>query len=326
MNNSSLTNSSSKYSAWGTSSSITELMSWTVTFVLVDIAIIAGNALVFYYYRKSKQAQRSRAYYFLLNLALLDELVGILSLPLYIFFLVLWIRTRYNPYDILYRMYMAIDITSGLGSMFTVVLISVDRCFAVVFPFKHRCASRRVYFYLLFGVWLTASGITVAWLTWLDEGPTTFIYVSSICFSLAIITISMVNLIMTIKLRMRTKQQQNIRKISLHEKKLTRILKMVTFAFFLTWIPFQCVNSVYFILDYNTIIPVNVIYFTKFLQYGGSFVNSVIYYNNNPEFKNIMRRFFCNSFRPSKKYKVTTTAHVIDRTNRLSLEPSPPVQ
>ena len=326
MNNSSSNNNSANNSTSETSSSIVELMSWTVTFVLVDIAIVLGNALVFLYYSKSKRAQRSRAYYFLLNLAVLDELVGTVSMPLYIYFLVLWLRTEHNPYDFLYRTYMAIDIFSGLGSMFTVVLISVDRCFAVVFPFRHRCARRKIYFYSLLVVWLVSSGITAAWVAWLDEGPETFIYVLSICFSFAIVTISMANLLLTVKVRLRTKQQKNIRKNSFHEKKLSQILKLVIFAFFLTWIPFQCVNSTYFVLGINTVIPVNVIYFTKFLQYGGSFVNSVIYYNNNPEFKNIMKRCFCSAYRPSKKYKVTTKAHVVNRSNRVSMELSPPLQ
>ena len=70
-----------------------------------------------------------------------------------------------------------------------------------------------------------------------------------------------------------------------HDKRLAVILSAVTVVFVVTWMPFQVINIVAFSCMSFHKMPNEIAYFAKFLHYGNSCVNPIIYSFLVPEFR-----------------------------------------
>ena len=68
-----------------------------------------------------------------------------------------------------------------------------------------------------------------------------------------------------------------------HDKRLAVILSAVVFV--VTWMPFQVINIVAFSCMSFQKMPNEIAYFVKFLHYGNSCVNPIIYSFLVPEFR-----------------------------------------
>lgn len=294
--------------------SLVEMISWPMVFVLVDIVILICNVLVFYYYLTVKHTrERPKAHYFLINLAIMDTLVGLVSLPLYTYFLIQWFLKGEIPnHELFYQLFTVSDLVTGYGSMLTTVLISIDRFGAVVFPFRHRSIKRTMYIYSIFAAWMTAGSIALISLSTFITNSHYYIfdYVSGTVFILAIVMVIITNLVIVFRAKcLHNHDQVELRRHEVYHKKLSRTFQLVVVAFFCTWLPFQCINYTHVILDNFTVIPSFLNYLTKLLQFGGSIINCVIYYNNNEEFKSTIKRLL-TVHRRSRKYRVSSEKHV----------------
>ena len=66
-----------------------------------------------------------------------DLLVGLFSVPLWIYFIV-----TFDFKNDLYKYYQLGDIVSGVSSILHLTCISIERCYAIVAPLKHRKISK----------------------------------------------------------------------------------------------------------------------------------------------------------------------------------------
>lgn len=125
---------------------LVELVSWCTVNGLVAILVILGNSLVIAAFACFKKL-RTRTNYFVIGLAAADILVGLLSIPFWIATLVLiWLESvSWTSNSLLYRAFIALDVFSGIASILHLLLISLERLYAIGWPVKHRVSSRRCY-------------------------------------------------------------------------------------------------------------------------------------------------------------------------------------
>lgn len=110
--------------------------SWMVVFVsiyvLLIVLIIGGNLLVVTAFFMTSKL-RTKTNYFVVSLACTDLMVGLISVPMWIYFV---IPSQFmNPS---YKYFKSLDMVSGAASIMHLTCISAERCYAIVSPLKHR--------------------------------------------------------------------------------------------------------------------------------------------------------------------------------------------
>lgn len=103
---------------------------------LFSLFVILGNLLVVIAFLTTSKL-KTKTNYFIFSLAVADLLVGLFSVPLWIYF-ILSLDFMSN----LYQYYQLGDIVSGVSSIMHLTCISVERCYAIVAPLKHRKISK----------------------------------------------------------------------------------------------------------------------------------------------------------------------------------------
>lgn len=117
-----------------------ELFLWIAISAVEFLVIIGGNTITFFAFWKLRSVLK-RTYYLLINLTIADVTVGLGVIRLMTSNI---LRFQTNE-DTRYDRYIALDIFSGTASMTSLLLIAVERFFAIVFPFRHRVLTKRVY-------------------------------------------------------------------------------------------------------------------------------------------------------------------------------------
>ena len=269
---------------------------WELCFGLLATLIALGNSLTIWIFVKLKF--RKRAHVLLISLAVADLLVGVLPVPLYI---VANIDT-----SALSRVHASIyvDIFTGLTSILTLAVISLERMYAVARPHRHRTLPLRAYKFSIVTPWILAA--TVASIRVLfDNGliaPTDFQVVISLSPVAPTLVICSAYCVIWWKRKKRMDDQNQLMQ---RETKLAKTLFLITGASLLTWLPFQIVNMWPFLVV--RIHPFGILFVIKLLQFSNSLVNVIIYPFRISEFKGALQRMLPGF--------VTAFSHKINRRN-----------
>lgn len=88
--------------------------------------------------------------FFVAGLAVADVLVGLISIPMWMYMLFLSSKESNNSLENiqLNSNYDALDVFAALNSIFHLTAISVERFFAAVYPRRHRQALQLLYLLL----------------------------------------------------------------------------------------------------------------------------------------------------------------------------------
>ena len=269
---------------------------WCCVYITMAVAIVLGNTMSIVAFAQIKLSRKIKNY-LLVNLSVADIMVGASAIPMYAFLLGASYYTTLNSRDlsIFQSVYTAVDVFSGLASVFTLNAIALERLYAVSYPMKFRSVSNQLYCLVICVVWAMAGAVSVLFiLTSLALLPQ-YVFVHSLTIlSLSSLFITCVAYVaIWIRLKLWNRTQENCSLCARREKHLAGILLLITVVFFFTWCPFHIMNI---LANYEAKVlrnvPAKVIYVGKLLQYGNSFANPVIYSFKIPEFKAAIKRAF----------------------------------
>ena len=122
--------------------------------VLVFVFVVVGNLLTIVLFAVNRNL-RKRSLFLVINMACADLMLGILSLPLYIYDVgysfELWKGGWPMSLSILYAI---VDTFFSQASLTSAAFISGERFYAIYWPFKHRTLSMRAYRIIIFTLWV----------------------------------------------------------------------------------------------------------------------------------------------------------------------------
>ena len=247
-------------------------MFWLLCFGLLAILIVFGNTLTIWIFLKQKQ--RKRTSFLLISLSVADLLVGLLTIPLFI--------GAYEAYSVTVSMVFGrVDVFTALASIYTLGVISLERMFAVAWPYRHRTLKLRAYICAIATPWIMATIITVLVFT-LNSVWGLLIF----CPAAPLIVMCLAYYVIWKKQRSSMGNQNQSR-----EARLAKTLFLITGASILTWLPFQILNIVlYFGVTENILYSTLTILLVRVLQFSNSLVNVIIYPFRIPGFRNTLWR------------------------------------
>ena len=262
--------------------------SWSAVFLVEGILILLGSAVTIAVFRRRRSALK-RASYLLINLAIADLLVG-LTVTLHglgRLFCDKFPSYFYVAEDFL----LSVSITASINSL---VVIAIERAFAIAKPFKHRAAPTRCYSYAICYAWVLAAVTAVA--SWLFMGGFLFTkFIVSFIYIVSLMAIILSHLtiwwVSSKRLSVRGDRQNS---------KLTVTLSIVTFLSLVTWAPLQIhilTSPLFDGADFITNVTVQGLFV---LQYINSLVNPVVYAMRMPEFRQEITRLCSRTRRRTK--------------------------
>ena len=183
-------------------------------------------------------------------MAFADLMLGILSLPFYIYNVGYWFELWKGGWSMsLSIFYAVVDIFFMQASLISATFISVERFYAIYWPFKHRTLSMRAYRIIIFTVWVLTLLISTLFSTTqlLNSPKRSMYYWMPYVLIITFITCGC-NIGIWRKFRpgIIASQQQNRNS---RNKRLTKILLFVSILALLCWIPLVILNGLIFVYD-----------------------------------------------------------------------------
>ena len=250
---------------------------WSSAFGLLAVLIILGNFFTIWVFHR--QRSRKRSYFLLISLAVADLMVGLFAIPIFIIS-----STEYSY--LRWLVPTSFDAFTGLTSIYTLAVISLERMFAIVCPLRHRTLTSRNYICAVAIPWVTAA-VFIAVLNLYFNGimkDPSYNFPALLFQTTPLLTICVAYFSIWIK-RKYTKGIRNHR--AARESKLANTLLLVTGASLLTWTPFQMINYLSYIAGLQ--VSRTLMYLSKILQFSNSLVNVIIYPLRIPEFKRTLK-------------------------------------
>lgn len=141
---------------------------WTAIFAMEMVIALMGNAIaIATFWRKRSTLKRTR--YLLINLSVADLLVGIgeiMHLYHNIFYLT---NSKSATWD---DILILPDVFAGSASLSFLTLISMERLYAIAWPFHHRTTNTRVYFNFIAATWTLSTGMAIIFFAvWYWKSP-----------------------------------------------------------------------------------------------------------------------------------------------------------
>ena len=274
------------------SSSLAELLAWCICNAIIALAAIFGNTLILATFIWRRKLRRKR-HLFVACLACADALVGVLSIPFWIATLVsLWMENLVWMDSGIYKTFIVLDVFLGLASVFHLLLITVERLYAVAWPVRHRVASRNSYLVSSAVAWLLAliTSTLLRLLPEVDLAASTRFLALLICYLVPLLSIcATYTAIWTI---VKVTSPATRSRSSTKELKLAGTVFMVVVLFVISWMPFVTFNAIVVFCSVCSINK-NAVYFTKLLHYTNSALNPLVYASRLPDFKAGMVLLLC---------------------------------
>ena len=239
---------------------------------------------------------RKRSLFLVINMAFADLMLGIFSLPIYIY----GVGKSYQLWNGGWSMsllifYAIVDSFFTQASLISVAFISGERFYAIYWPFKHRKLPMRAYRIIIFTIWVLSLLVATLWSTSMFLiSYKHWVYVSTPFVLILIFVICGSNIGIWRKFRRGNiaPQQQNR---DSQNKRLTKTLMFVSILTLLSWLPLIIMN--WFIDVFDVQIPRKFYYLVNVINYSNSFANPVVYALRIPEFRKAL--VLCCSRRPA---------------------------
>ena len=281
----------------------TEVAMITVLYCLLIVTIITGNGLIltsFCINRKLRTVTNT----LIINLSVSDTLVGLVSIPCWIY-IFLSVYTEHPFTDAGYQFYITFDIFIGSASILQLTSISIERCYAIVRPFRHRALSMRVFYAMIAIPWAYAAIIAslqpVQFQRWKEVYT---VLMTTTCFFIPFIIILVAYVTIYVYARsgsMRKLARHRVQKRAYNnEIRLSATVAMITGLFVIAWLPLFVVSVMATYYPQNLPSPLwtdRLLKFVKFCHYSHSAINPFLYAYRNKEmiktFRYIGYRILC---------------------------------
>ena len=253
---------------------------WSSAFGLLAVLIVMGNFFTIWVF--NRQRSRKRSYFLLISLAVADLMVGLFAIPLFI------TRRSTRHSHLRWLVSTSFDAFTGLTSIYTLAVISLERMFAIVCPLRHRTLTFRNYLCTIAMPWIVAAvfvAVLILHFNGIIKHPS-YKVLLLLFQTTPLLTMCVAYFCIWIKWKS-TKGIQNHR--AARESKLANTLFLVSGASLLTWTPYQMINNLSYFEGLGFRITLTIFYLSKILQFSNSLVNVVIYPQRIPEFKTILK-------------------------------------
>ena len=278
---------------------------WSSAFGLLAVLIILRNFFSICVFHRKKS--RKRSYFLLISLAVADLMVGLFAIPIFIIS-----STEYSY--LRWLVPTSFDAFTGLTSIYTLAVISLERMFAIVCPLRHRTLTSRNYIYAIAIPWIAAA-VFIAVIILKPKGSVKHLSYKFFPF-LFLITPLLTMCVAYFSIWIKQKSTKGIRNHrAARESKLAKTLFLVTGASLLTWTPFQIMNNLF--LFQGLQISLTVFYLSKILQFSNSLVNVVIYPLRIPEFKTTLKNII-HCCRAASQRSTTARSQPVVPSNKIT--------
>lgn len=284
------------------------MIGWKIVFTIEALVIITGNLLVIVS-SIFNRILRKRRYFLLLNLSLADLMVGMVTIPLYLYIL----HTGYHGSA--KKAFVFFDVFLGVESLLGLLALSWERLYAICCPIKHRTIRKQNLLVLISVTWTIAT-ITGVVSTTGHGNQYVFFYFVLPFLTLILVLICINYVIIWVKVHASKSVGDGIQcSRTRHDRKLAMTLFIVTILSLLAWLPLEVLNILIPLCSSCKKSLNHIFYLAKFLQFGNSLINPLIYALRMPEFRNALRKlvFFRSMSRrtfdktPRKKKSVLVT-------------------
>ena len=287
---------------------MTETAVIVVAFVTTALAVIIGNTFTIFVFWKHRN-RLQRASFLLVNLAVADLFVGFSQVVVSGAFQIPppleenRISKRASNMDIL----AAFQTAFSFASVFFLVLISLERAYALIWPLHHRVASFKGYIYSAISVW--AAGAALGTLALLAANGVFDDFVHWMVALCCIVVLSLTTICVSY-LAIRTRLQNsppavdtaahNRERGTEQMKKLSKTLFIVISASLVCWIPSVVMYCVWLLCP--ECVPFLVVRIFGMCRLANSLVNPIIYCFRIPMFRKALKQMRCR--KQSNEYTV----------------------
>ena len=268
----------------------TEILLWWVIIIESSLVCIGNVVTVLVFWKQRVLLKRAR--YLLLNLAFADSLVGATELAA--------IHERAfsgSPLGILGALFSSV-------SLLSLVLIALERAYAVIWPFRHRVASARNYIISIVLVWIGAVCLTMMPLTLHLTGKVgklpSYLFINTvILMSLCLILVAYLAIRKRLRSTNHTFEAHN-RKSFKQNVNLSRTLFLAVGLSIGLWLPATAIYTVIAFHDKQPLSDSDILIFVATILYlGNSLVNPIVYSCRMPMFKAAVKEVLKHEVRHS---------------------------
>ncbi|EDO49945.1 predicted protein, partial [Nematostella vectensis] len=247
------------------------------------------NILTILTFVRNKRKKRKKSVYCLMNLALSDLSVGILTIPLYVSYLAEAV-IKGNSSDTMLA--LSVDVIyqfTASAANFSLVLVSLERLYVTLYPLQHRKTRTRSYLISIALTWLIALGITLIYYVFKYElkAPKAIFYVLLPVLLVSLVLICLSYAVILVKIRRRNGScLAMIAKGQRQERKLAHTLCIVTATSLATWLPFTIMQIMS--IKGTSAMSSDTVFSVLLIQCSNSLVNPIIYALRIREFRNTL--------------------------------------
>ncbi|XP_031573001.1 adenosine receptor A3-like [Actinia tenebrosa] len=291
------------------------VVAWCVFLSLEALLITICNLLTIITFAINRHLQK-RSSYCLINLAVADLMVGSVAIPMNVYNvgLVYGFWGVFMDQDLLINIVytsLVLHVFSGLASLFALVLMSMERMLATVWPLRHRTFTNRLYIFGFSIQWFIAAAVSAVWtcsLIYLDLNASLYVWIPSMFISVIVICASYIAVFIAVKLQNK-KHQNSLQKSTFRkEKELAVTLFIVAAISLASWVPYAVVEVINFRQEIS--LPFSVLYAAILLANLNSLINPIVYVFRMLSFRSALIRLIlkCSRDKPARR-SLTNSRH-----------------
>ena len=193
--------------------SLSDCIPWITVDLAESVAIVTLNLCTIIVFIRNRNL-RKRSMYLVINLAVIDMLVGGVAVYDLVYWsglaCNLWKRHSFEVGTVYFI--MVLRTLFVFGSLIDIAIIALERVHATFFPFRHRVLKKWVYQLIIAAVWVSSGLVTIACilLAQFDESYYfAYLYVTFFAISLLIICVSYTSIVIKVRCGGRPQHQRN---------------------------------------------------------------------------------------------------------------------